>query len=348
MYSVSVIMPVYNNEETLKEAIEAILNQTVYDLELILIDDGSTDASAQICEDYAKREPLLVEAIHQERSGFGQARNKGLLHSSGKYVYFANATDIIQDKLLEDNYKLAEEKEAELIIFGFTERNANYLNGKLERFPRLPELPTQEIFRQHYRNFHHFYPYVLHNKLYQRDYLKKNHIQFQNMTAREDAFFNLRVYKNLDKVSFNRKTYCQHQVQGKMSDKNLYEMNLKLANVFEAMIKDWGYTEEFHDLIVREYYEVVYAELQNINAEDSGLSMEEQEERIDTILADEKVSNFLSNLKPAKEKNPHMKAVLRALQKGNGKEAIQLVTHKNDSKKTRSKISRFFHKLFKR
>lgn len=347
MYRVSVIMPVYNNKETLKRAIEAVLSQTVYGLELILVDDGSTDGSAQICDYYAKKEPLLVEVIHQERKGFGQARNKGLLHSSGKYIYFANATDVIHGKLLKDNYKLAEEKEAELVVFGFTECNDKYLEGKLERFPRLPDLSTQEMFRQHYRNFHHFYPYALHNKLYRREYLKENRIRFQNIPLKEDAFFNLSVYKELNTVAFNRLSYCEHHVQNQKSVEDFYKINLKLANAFETMIKYWNYDTEFHDLIVREYYEVVYAELQNISVKGNGLSTAAQEERINAILVDETVSAFLGNLKPAKEKNPHMRTILVALQKANGKAAIQLVTHKNDHEKITSKVSRFLRKLFR-
>lgn len=353
MYSVSVIMPVYNNEQTLKRAIDSILGQTIYDLELILVNDGSTDASAQICEEYVKKEPLLVEVIHQEHSGLAQARNKGLLNSSGKYIYFADAMDTYQNKMLADNFRLAEEKEAELVVFGFTEQNDEYLEGKLEHLPRLPELSTQEIFRQHFRNFYHFFPYILHNKLYRRDYLKNNRIRFHNIPMKEAAFFNLDVYKNLDKIAFNRASYCnrynhEETLRKDTYDENLYKINLKLANYFEKMMSHWGHETMFRDLIVNQYYRAVYDELQNISAKDSGLSVEEQQEKINTILADEKVTVFLKKLKTSREKNPYMKAVLVALQNSNGKAAIHLITHKNGTEETKSKISRFFNKLFRR
>jgi glycosyltransferase involved in cell wall biosynthesis len=346
-------MPVYNNEKTLKHAIDAILNQTIYDLELILINDGSTDASAQICEEYAKKEPLLVEVIHQEKKGAAQARNAGLMKSSGKYIYFANATDIVNNKMLEDNYKLAQEKEADLIVFGFTEYNDSYLDGQLEHLPSLPEMSSQAIFRQHYRNFHHFFPYILHNKLYRREHLKNNRIRFRPVPDKTEAFFNLNVYKNLKKVAFNRLSYCEHYgvdqaVKQATYNNDLYEINLKLARNFEAMMNEWNYETEFQDLIVNEYYQVVYDELENISSKTSGLSTEEQEEKIQTILSDERVNTFLKTLNPAKERNPFMKAVIIALQKENGKAAIQFVNHKNGTEKARSKFSRFLRKLFKR
>ena len=348
MYSVSVIMPVYNNEETLTQAVESVLNQTVYDLELILVNDGSTDASAEICDDYAKEEPLLVEVIHQERNGFGQARNKGLLHSSGKYVYFAQTTDILQNNLLEDNLKLAEEKEAELVVFGFTEQHPNYLHGKVERYPRLPDLLTQEMFRQHYRNFHHFYPFALHNKFYQREYLRKNRICFQNIPTKEEAYFNLKVQYNLKKIVFNRVSYVIHHAQYETSKNTMYDIHLKFAYSFEDMIDKWGYKSEFQDLIDHEYYQVVYTELQVITAKGLGLNKIEQGERIREILVDEKVSQSLSKIKPSKERNPHMKAVLIALKKSNEEEAIQLIRQNKNPKKTKSKMSRLFKKIFKR
>ena len=74
MYSVSIIMPIFNNEKTLENSIQSILKQTLYDFELILINDGSTDASAQICNKYEKLEPLFIEVVHQEKKG---NRNNG-------------------------------------------------------------------------------------------------------------------------------------------------------------------------------------------------------------------------------------------------------------------------------
>lgn len=83
MYTVSVIMPVFNNEKTLRKSIESILNQTIYDFELILINDGSTDTSAQICDEYEKLEPLFVEVVHQKEMALAQQEIKAYLSLKG-------------------------------------------------------------------------------------------------------------------------------------------------------------------------------------------------------------------------------------------------------------------------
>lgn len=352
MYRVSVIMPVYNNEKTLKQAIESVLNQTVYDLELILVNDGSTDTSAQICEEYAKKEPLLIEVIHQKRSGFGLARNKGLFKASGNYIYFADPTHTFHHKMLEDNFNLAVEKDVDLVVFGFTEQNENNVERKMEHLPRIPDLPNQAAFRNHYRNFHHFFPYTLHNKLYRRDYLKNNRNQFHKIPLKETAFFNLSVYKNLGKVAFNRQSYCTCSTL-KMSEKNiyqdkLYEVNIELAKYFEAVMEDWDLEDNFHDLIVKEYYHALYTELENVGAKENGLSIEQQENRMNSILEDEKIKQYLKDLKVSNEKTPYKKAVLAALQNSNGKAAVHLVTHKGKSKKAKSKLVRLLQKVFRR
>lgn len=351
MYSVSVIMPVHNNENTLGRAIESVLNQTLYDLELILVNDGSTDTSAQICDDYARREPLLVEVIHQEQSGFGPARNKGLLKASGKYVYFADAKDTFNNQMLEANFKLAEEKEADLVVFGFTEQNKKYLDRKLEHLPGIPHLSTQVSFRDHYRNFHRFFPYALHNKIYQRDYLKQHRIRFHKIPLKGEAFFNLSIYKDLNRVAFNRVSYCnRYNIDSSapsLYQEKLYEVNLELAKFFEAVLQYWKHEEVFRDLIVSEYYNAVYSELLNICTKDSVLSIEQQEVRMDAILKDGQISNYLKDLKVSDEKNPYLKAILVALKNNNGKAAIQLAARKTETNKATSKAIKFFRNIFK-
>lgn len=88
----SVIVPVYNTERFLRRCIESILNQNVEKCELILINDGSTDSSGKICDEYAK-ENQCISVIHRKNQGVGKARNNGVLASSGKYITFVDSDD---------------------------------------------------------------------------------------------------------------------------------------------------------------------------------------------------------------------------------------------------------------
>lgn len=346
MYSVSVIMPVYNNEDTLNYAVESVLNQTQYDLELLLINDGSTDNSGAICDAYAKMEPLLVEVIHQQRSGFGVARNRGLSKAKGHYIYFANAKNTFSTRMLEDNIKLAEEKNSELIVFGFEEYSNQ--GNRSEKLPNLPLLTTQEQFRDHYRNFYHFYPFELCNKLYRKDYLRNKQIKFYNVFTREEVFFNLGVYKDLNSVAFNRAAYCHRLTEEKMiSEESLFEINIEVARYFEKIIKYWGYTEEFEDLILDEYFDTIYREVLRLTNDSLGLSSAQQINQIEKILTDKRIAPYLNDLKKIKTRDPYKRAILKPLQKGDKQRVIQVASRMNETQTSATELFSVFRKKLK-
>lgn len=350
MYSVSVIMPVYNNEQTLRQAIETILNQTLYDVEIILINDGSTDSSGEICDEYEKMEPLLVEVIHQPRLGFVVARNKGLRRARGRYIYFANASHFYDKRMLETNVKLADEKQAELVVFGFTNQSEEDALEKVTHIPNLPNLPNQERFRIHYRNFHNYFPYNLCNKLYRRDYIVENRIFFSKQPLKEYAFFNLQVYKKINSVVFNRAAFCTHdtfkQPEQVGFQEHLFETNMKLASHFQYLMEFWDEADEFEDLIIAEYYRAILDEIENVCKKEAGFSLAEQQEYISAILRDERISPYLEKFKMVLEKTPYNLALMTAFQNGNGKVAVQLYNKRNETKETTSKIKSLFNRIF--
>ena len=90
----SIIIPVYNVEKYLAECLDSVCSQTLKDLEIICIDDGSTDSSLEILESFARREPC-IKIVHQENAGQGAARNRGLVSAQGEFVYFADADDAL-------------------------------------------------------------------------------------------------------------------------------------------------------------------------------------------------------------------------------------------------------------
>lgn len=349
MYSVSVIMPVYNNEKTLERAVESILNQSMYGFELILVNDGSTDRSAQICDEYAKKEPLLVEVIHQKRLGLGIARNKGLYKSSGEYIYFADATDIFDNKLLQANINLAKEKKSELVVFGFSAPEDN--NVEIEsHLPRMPLISEKDDFRNHYRNFHHFYPYALYNKIYKRDYLFKNRIHFSNIPKREDAFFNLNVYRNLKSVAFNRGVYC-HKLENESLlsakyDPNLYEIQLQLARNLEMLMLDWDYTNVYTDLIAEEYFKAAYIELNNVCSKESPFSFNQQVERMEQVLQEGNIQDKLQSIPLTSASSAYRNKMITHFKNKDAKKAIELTTRRKEVRQATSTMKKMFRKIF--
>ena len=116
MVKVSVIIPVFNVEKYLKECIESISNQSLKDIEIICIDDGSTDNSLNILNEYADNDSRF-KIILQDNLGPGAARNEGISIAEGKYIYFMDSDDILELNALEDLYHLSEDKKTDFIFF---------------------------------------------------------------------------------------------------------------------------------------------------------------------------------------------------------------------------------------
>jgi len=110
---ISIIVPVYNVEKYLKECIESILSQTYKNIEIILIDDGSTDNSGKICDEYLKKDSR-VKVIHKENGGLSDARNTGIEIASGKYIGFVDSDDYIAKDMYDFLYQNIKRKNAEI------------------------------------------------------------------------------------------------------------------------------------------------------------------------------------------------------------------------------------------
>ena len=113
---VSVIIPVYNTEKYLRECLDSVVNQSLRDIEIICVDDGSTDSSPQILEEYMKRDSR-VKVFRQENSGQGAARNAGVARSRGEYTYFMDSDDISPSGALKKMYKRAEKDALDVLFF---------------------------------------------------------------------------------------------------------------------------------------------------------------------------------------------------------------------------------------
>lgn len=113
---ISVIVPVYNVEKYLDECVQSVMKQTSVPIEIILVDDGSTDASGAMCDEYAKKDQR-VAAIHKPNGGLGSARNVGVSAACGKYICYLDSDDYLADNALERMFSLAEENRLDMLLF---------------------------------------------------------------------------------------------------------------------------------------------------------------------------------------------------------------------------------------
>ena len=115
---VSIVIPVYNGEKYQDSCMEWLLQQTYTNLEIILVDDGSRDHSPAMCDDYAKKDSR-IRVCHQTNKGASGTRNTGIENATGKYICFFDVDDTVTSEVISDNVKLAEEQNADVVMFGF-------------------------------------------------------------------------------------------------------------------------------------------------------------------------------------------------------------------------------------
>ena len=144
MSKVSVIMPIYNAEKYLSEAIESVLNQTYANFELLLINDASTDRSKEICNEYSKKDSRIVMLENSsENHGPGPTRNIGLDYATGEYIYFMDADDWVENELLELAVKRIEKDGSDMVAFG----SINEFFGERRKSQKSQEFKKSKIGR---------------------------------------------------------------------------------------------------------------------------------------------------------------------------------------------------------
>ena len=184
MKKVSVIVPVYNAAEFLAETLDTILNQTLEDIEVIAVNDGSADNSWEILEDYAARDTRM-HIIDQKNGGPSAARNNGLNHAEGEYVFFFDSDDLLVEDALEIMYEKAKRMDADLVIGKY-----DIFNGvSLTSVKNLDELVSQDVIDKYDKGI--LWTFSLSNKLFRRAIIESNHFRFEPISYSEDGVFTM-------------------------------------------------------------------------------------------------------------------------------------------------------------
>ncbi len=170
---VSVIMPIYNAYDYLRPAVDSVLDQTLKEIELVCIDDGSTDSSLEILKEYQKLDER-VRIITENNAGPSIARNKGLARCRGEYVMFLDADDFYEPTLLESLYCIAQEKELDIAVTSY-----DIYNSRKAKFEPKIHADHEDIFKDGVVTSKNEYPDVIFasvsnyvwNKLFRREFL---------------------------------------------------------------------------------------------------------------------------------------------------------------------------------
>ncbi len=201
---VSVIMPVYNNEKYLEQCLDSIVNQSLTDIEIICVDDGSEDSSAEILQRYAEKD-RRIRIIRQENAGAGAARNNGLRHAQGKYLSFLDSDDFFESEMLEKAVKKIEEDAADFVVFRCNQylndcdkfKNARY-TLKEQTLP--PYVPFN--FRQITDNVFKTFVGWAWDKLYSREFVMRHELTFQEQRTSNDMLFVFTALVLAEKITY--------------------------------------------------------------------------------------------------------------------------------------------------
>lgn len=210
MPKLSVIVPIYNVEEYLANCIESILNQTFKDFELILINDGSTDNSLEICYRYRDRDKR-INVINKKNGGVSSARNIGIEISKGEYIAFVDPDDDIEINMYEELMGIMENNNVDIVVSGF--KFINLINNTSEKF-NIYNRTNRIIKRKEINNeilidilnLDNCYGYGMYscwNKIYKKELFFKYNIRFDdNKNNGEDAKLNLIMLTVINSIYF--------------------------------------------------------------------------------------------------------------------------------------------------
>ena len=140
MDKVSIIVPVYNVEKYLRKCLDSLVNQTLQEIEILVIDDGSTDGSAKIIEEFQVQFPLKIKAFTKENGGLSDARNFGLEQAKGEFIGFVDSDDYVTENMFDEMYHLAQKHAAEIVICNLQKVDENgMVTQKLTQIPNMAE-----------------------------------------------------------------------------------------------------------------------------------------------------------------------------------------------------------------
>ncbi|MCD7873332.1 MAG: glycosyltransferase [Clostridiales bacterium] len=249
---VSIIVPVYNTEKYLNESITGLINQTYKNIEIICVDDGSTDNSLEILKKFQEDDKRL-KILTSENKGAGAARNLGIDNASGKYIYFFDSDDIAALNLIEKSLLRANETSADMVAFnGYT-----FSNGDIEN--KIPKRGyNKNIVKDKYQVFsYQDYPesilsivnVVPWNKLIRAEFIRKNNIRFEEISSSNDITFSALCSAYAKKIAVIDEPFIYYRLGHSGTVSSTKAKNLKnVISAVESVIKQAEKIEYF-DLI---------------------------------------------------------------------------------------------------
>ena len=236
MAKVTIIVPIYNVEKYLEKCLETLVSQTLQEIQIILVNDGTKDKSGEIAKKYQQKYPEKIIYLEKENGGLSDARNYGIPHATGEYIAFLDSDDYVELSLYEEMYNLAKTEKSDMVECDFI---WEYPNKSKEDIGELYEGRKEMIEKVRV---------VAWNKLIKREILEKSQIYFPKGYRYEDVEFTYKLIPYLENVSFLKKPYIYYvQREGSIANSQ-NERTKEIFEVLEHVIeyyKEKGIYEEY-------------------------------------------------------------------------------------------------------
>ena len=314
---ISVVMPVYNAEKYLVSSIESVLNQSFHDLELILVNDCSTDGSSAICKDYLCRDARVKYIELTKNVGAGNTRNAGVETARGVYLAFIDADDTIELDLYQKAVDASCDGSLDLIVWGATECYYGK-NGCLSSKNAIQGTPCvlnedSQIARMALELEQKTLLGYQWNKLYKREIVENEHIRFEKSVLYEDFFFSLSVLNHVNSMAVIESAgyYYNKRFEGSITNKYVleyFELSRRRVNSMYCFCKKREIGGEASNVLGNIYLRYILSGLMRNEDKRSGMSSKDKIQWI------KKICNDKLYIRTAKNCKTHSK-ILGILQK---------------------------------
>ena len=293
---VSVIVPVYNSEKTLKRCADSILSQSYGNVEVILVNDGSKDGSLKVCEELKLANEKRVKVLNKENTGVSSARNAGINASNGELIQFLDADDYINPGMTQCLVDEMAKNNADVVVCGYNRVNgSNVIKKTPPRFCGQSLKEFKSCFEELYKGAFFNSPW---NKLYRRDKITEPFDE--TCTLGEDLLFNLCYFSNCGKISVVKDGLYNYSVSapGSLSDQyndRLFDTEIMLHKKVQEFFKNSFSSEDFsgiNEVFAKEIYYYL-KKLVILSADDKGVKLR----KIKDCLENDFVKNILYNVK---------------------------------------------------
>lgn len=302
---VSVIIPVYNTEKYLRQCLDSVINQTLKEIEIICVNDGSTDNSLSILEEYAKQDKR-IKVIDQVNKGLGAARNTALLKIKGEYVYFLDSDDYIDLNALSTLYKFSCENDLQILQFnGYNFKKGSFFeeNGYWNS-SKIPESLYKTIFSfSDIQEISCFFPVTCAINFYKKTFLLKNHICFSRGIFFEDNEFFLKAVTQAERISRIKDKLVYHRIHPE-SIMGQFNKHIDDFLKMSSIILEYIHSHNFEYQMVRSwrlyYYNLLLHRVKNYFGKDKKRVIQKAKKILEKYNFPPHISELKSEISPLK------------------------------------------------